>query len=529
MTKIVDAVVVGAGFAGLYMLHRLREAGLCSRVFEAGAEVGGTWYWNRYPGARCDVESVDYCYSFDESIQQEWVWSERYPTQPELLRYINFVADRLNLKEGITFNTRVTSARFIEAKDSWIVETSTGEVIETRFVIMASGNLSAAKAPGFPGLDDFAGDLLHTNNWPDDVDLAGKTVGIIGTGSTAVQAIPEIAAHAGRLVVFQRTPSFSIPARNRPLDEAELAKFKQNYVEHRIKSRETRTGVIFRSTGKTASELSAAECRAALEEQWEKGGADFPATFTDMMVNRDTNAIAANFVREKIAATVSDPTTAELLTPRDYPLGAKRICLDSNYYETFNRPNVSLIDVRSDPIERVLPGGLKTASSFYVLDVLVLATGFDAMTGPVMRVDIRGVGGVRIQEAWAAGPRTYLGLMTANFPNLFLVTGPGSPSVLTNMVAAIEQHVDWIAHCIKDLKAFGKTRIEPRPEAVEEWVNQVNGLAERTLFMEGNSWYLGANVPGKPRVFMPYLGGLDRYRAICEAEKEGDYANFALS
>ena len=525
--KAVDLVIVGAGFAGLYMLHRARQAGLTTRVFEAGDGVGGTWYWNRYPGARCDVESVDYCYSFDPQMQQEWSWTERFSAQPEILRYINWVADRLELRDGITLNSRVLSAEFDAAKDTWNVTTDTGETVRSRWVVLASGSLSAAKIPDIPGLADYRGTLLHTATWPvDGIDLTGKTVGVIGTGSSGIQAIPEIAKRAGHLTVFQRTPAFSIPARNHPLDPEKLAAFKTRYDEHRALTRKTRPGVIFRSTGKSAHEFDEAERTAAYEDQWRQGGADFPTTFTDLITDRSANDTAADFVREKIAATVKDPVVADALMPRDFPLGTKRICLDSDYYETFNRANVSLIDLRRDPLDRVTATGIKTRDREYPLDVLVLATGFDAMTGSIMRIDIKGVGGASLRDAWAAGPRTYLGLMSAGFPNLFMVTGPGSPSVLTNMVAAIEQHVDWIADCIAALREAEHSRIEPTEAAVDDWVAGLNKMAAATLFMQGDSWYLGANVPGKPRVFMPYLGGLDRYRTICDSVAAAGYEGF---
>ena len=528
-TMKTDVVVVGAGFAGLYMLHRLRQAGFESRVFEAGPDVGGTWYANRYPGARCDVQSVDYSYSFDEAIQHDWHWSERYATQPEILRYLNFVADRLDLRSGITFDTRVTAASFDAGADRWRVVTDTGEEVDARHLILAVGNLSAVKAPDIPGVDDFAGTLLHTSAWPaKGVDVSGKRVGVIGTGSTGVQVIPILAEDADHLTVFQRTPAFSVPARNRPMESGEYAAFKAGYAEHRAKARLTGSGSVLRATGKKAFEVDEAERHAAFSEQWEKGGMDFLATFKDLLVDREANDAAADFVRAAIGQTVKDPEVARSLMPSEYPIGAKRLCLNTDFYETFNRPNVTLVDLRRDPIDRIVAEGIRTRDAHHPLDVLVLATGFDAITGPILRIDIRGVDGTSIRDAWAAGPRTCLGIMAAGFPNLFFLAGPGSPSVLTNVVASIEQHVDWTANALVALRDRGSTRMEPRPEAVDAWVARVNGIAEATLFTQGASWYMGANVPGKPRVFMPYAGGLPSYRELCDTEAANDYPQFTL-
>lgn len=525
----IDVLVVGAGFGGLYALHKLRGQGLSVRVVEAGAGVGGTWYWNRYPGARCDVESLDYSFSFSD-LQQKWDWTERYATQPEILRYLEYVANRLDLKRSITFDTRVTAATWDVEAARWRVVTDTGEAIETRYLILATGSLSAAKAPDIEGAGDFGGLALNTSSWPPEgANVSGLRVGVIGTGSSAIQAIPMLAKQAHEVVVFQRTAAFTIPARNAPLDPAHVQAFKRRYDEHRRITRETRPGVIFRSTGKAAAELDPAAQRAALEDQWTKGGADFPNTFTDMILNDTSNAIGAEFVREKIREIVKDPTTAEALTPRGFPIASKRLCLDTDYYQTFNRPNVRLVDLQKDPIERITPSGVRLRGAFVELDALVFATGFDAMTGSMLRIDVRGKGGVTLREKWAAGPLTYLGLMVADFPNLFIVAGPGSPSVLTNMVASIEQHVEWIAKCLETLRSRNRTVIEADPVAERDWVARVNKLAASTLFMKGNSWYLGANVPGKPRVFMPYVGGLGEYRKICESIAEDDYKGFVFA
>jgi cyclohexanone monooxygenase len=523
----IDVLVVGAGFGGLYAVHTLRGAGFDVRAVEAGSGVGGTWYWNRYPGARCDVESLDYSFSLPD-LEQEWEWTERYATQPEILRYLDHVADRLDLRRSITFNTRVTAATWHAGAAHWHVTTDTGRSMIARHVILATGSLSAAKEPDIPGAGNFQGKALITSSWPKEgVDVAGLRVGVIGTGSSAVQAIPVLAREAAELIVFQRTPGFSIPARNRKLDPDHVAAFKARYQEHRQSTRATRPGVHFRSTGKMASELDGAAQRAALEDQWEKGGADFANTFTDLFLDEGANAVAADFVREKIRATVKDPATAEALIPKGYPIASKRLCLDSDYYETFNRPNVRLVDISMTPIDRIVADGVRTSRELFLLDILVFATGFDAMTGSMLRIHVQGIDGVTLREKWAAGPLTYLGLMVAGFPNLFIVAGPGSPSVLTNMVASVEQHVEWITQCLIELRANAQQRIEADPQAETEWVARVNKLAAATLFMKGNSWYLGANVPGKPRVFMPYVGGLGEYREICAKVAEEGYRGFA--
>ncbi len=521
----VDCVVVGAGFGGLYMLHELRKAGFSVQGFERGSGVGGTWFWNRYPGARCDVESFDYSYSFDSALEQEWDWSERFATQPEILRYLEHVADRFDLRPLIAFDTEVAAADWSEAAGRWQVKTSAGEW-SARYLILATGSLSAAKAPDIAGLGDFAGQTVSTANWPEDgVDFANKRVGVIGTGSSGIQAIPLIAAQAEHLTVFQRTPSFTVPARNAPLAPDQIATRKAAYRDHRATVRQTAPGVIFRMTGKSAHELADVDRTAAYEDAWTHGGAGFAQVFNDLILDQTANATAADFVRAKIRETVADPETAASLTPGDYPIGSKRIAVDTDYYATFNRPNVTLKDLRKDPLQRIVAQGVETAEGTTPLDVLVLATGFDAMTGSFLRIAITGTDDT-LAEKWSAGPRTYLGLMSAGFPNLFLIAGPGSPSVLTNMVLSIEQHVEWVRDCLIALRDRGETRIEPTREAEDQWVDRGNAMAARTLFMSGNSWYLGANVPGKPRVFMPFIGGVAVYRAICEKVVANDYAGF---
>lgn len=524
-----DAVIVGAGFAGLYMLHRLRGLGLSVRVYEAGSGVGGTWYWNRYPGARCDVESMEYSFSFSDELQQEWNWIERYPSQPEILRYVNHVADRFDLRRDIQFDTRVTSAVFDEVTNHWTIQTAAGERISAMFCIMATGCLSTAQVPAFPGLDSFGGKWYHTGHWPHEgVDFTGQQVGIIGTGSSAIQSIPMIAQQAAHLYVFQRTPNFSVPAHNGPLDPEYERELKANYAEQRRLARESRTGIVIPPGDKSALEVSAAERQQQYEARWNRGGFGFVAAFTDLITNKEANDTAVEFFHTKIREIVHDPEVAEMLSPKDYPVGTKRMCVDTNYYATFNRDNVTLIDLRRTSIEAITSQGLRTQNQEYKLDSLVFATGFDAMTGALNSIEIRGRAGNLLKQKWAAGPRTYLGLATAGFPNLFLITGPGSPSVLSNMMVSIEQHVDWIADCIAYLQAHDLKGIEAEVEAEEGWVAHVNEVANLTLFPKANSWYMGANVPGKTRIFMPYIGGVGAYRQKCDEVAARGYEGFTL-
>ena len=519
-TKFLDAVIVGAGFSGMYMLHRLRGLGLTSKVIEVASGVGGTWYWNRYPGSRCDIESVVYSYSFSEELEQDWTWSSRYATQPELLRYSEHVADRFDLRRDIQFETRVTEAVFDEAANLWTLTTDRGERLTARYCIMATGCLSAPRRPDFKGLDSFEGDWYHTGYWPHEgVDFSGKRVGIIGTGSSAVQAIPIIAGQAAHLTVFQRTPNFSIPAWDRPLDEDTVRKQKAHYPEIRAKARMSTGGDIYDTHEKPALEVSPEERQREFERRWNDGAFNFMATFPDLLSDQQANDLAAEFVRKKIRERVNDPAVAELLCPKDHPFGTKRLCADTDYYETYNRENVTLIDVRSAPIEEITPTGLRTSEAAYEFDALVFATGFDAMTGALLDIDIVGRGGLSLREKWADGPRTYLGLAMA---------GPGSPSVLSNMMVSIEQHVDWVVDCIGYLGERQLRTIEPTVEAEDEWVEHVNEVADSTLYPLANSWYMGANIPGKPRVFTPYVGGVGSYRITCDEVAAKGYEGFAL-
>src|SRR2546428_509378 len=500
--------IVGAGFAGLYMPHRLRQLGLSARVFEAGDGVGGTWYWNRYPGARCDVESMDYSYSFSDELQQEWKWSERYASQPEILTYINHVADRFDLRRDIQVGTRVTAAIFDEAGRRWTVTTDRGDRVSARFCIMATGCLSTAQVPGFPGRESFRGATYHSGRWPHEgVDFSGQRVGVIGTGSSAIQSIPIIAAEAAHLFVFQRTPNFSVPAHNAPLDPDFERQVKASYADFRRQARESRVGFVVERSEASAMAVTPEERRREYEKRWSRGGLGFTATYVDLLLNKDANDTAAEFCRAKIRAVVRDPVVADVLLPTDYPVGTKRMCVDTGYYETFNRDNVTLVDIRRAPIEAITQDGLRTREAAYVLDSIVFATGFDAMTGALLSIDIRGRAGRRLNEARSEGPRTYLGLTVAGFPNLFAITGPGSPSVLSNMIVSIEQHVDWIADCLTYLREHERAAIDATVEAEDAWVAHVNEVGHMTLYPRANSWYMGANVPGQPRIFMPCLDG----------------------
>ena len=524
-----DAVVVGAGFAGLYMLHRLREAGFRVRVFEAGAGVGGTWYWNRYPGARCDVESMEYSYSFCEELQQQWEWTERYAGQPEILRYANHVADRFDLRRDIAFDTRVTEAVFDETTNVWHVATDTGERVAAAFCIMATGCLSSANLPNFDGLDSFS-ETYHTGRWPHaNVDFSGKRVGIVGTGSSAIQAIPIIARQAAHLTVFQRTPNYSIPARNTSIDAELVREIKAEYPAFRARNYKMPAGFGTRIPQNDAPALAddPPSRNANYNERWQRGGFGFLSAYNDLLTNRDANQTAAEFVRQRIRETVKDPAVADLLCP-DNVIGCKRPCLDTGYFETYNRPNVSLVDVRSQPIERITSSGIVVGGKEHAVDCIVFATGFDAMTGAVLNIDIRGRGAVPLKEKWAAGPRTYLGLGTAGFPNLFLISGPGSPSVLTNMLCSIEQHVNWISDCLTHLRQHRLAAIEATPAAQDAWVEHVNAVADTTLYPTCNSWYLGKNIPGKPQVFMPLIG-FPPYVEKCDAVAANGYEGFELT
>ncbi|MEX0958303.1 MAG: NAD(P)/FAD-dependent oxidoreductase [Burkholderiales bacterium] len=527
-----DALIIGAGFSGLYQLHCLRNRlGLSAQVLEAGEGVGGTWYWNRYPGARCDSESHSYCYSFSDELMREWEWSERYPGPPEILRYLNHVADRFDLKRDIRFNTRASAAHYDAKTNLWRVRTEAGETFTAQFLITAVGCLSSANVPDIPGLENFRGRWYHTGQWPHEgVDFTGKRVGQIGTGSTGIQSAPVIAETAAHLTVFQRTANYSVPARNGPLTAEFKRWMKKNTAEIRRVMHATVNGHPFEISETSALAVSPQERHALYEKAWETGGLRFRATFRDLVTDNAANATASEFLKAKIRQIVKDPETAEKLANIDHPYAAKRPPIDTDYFETFNRENVALVDVRADPIEEITPRGIRTRTAEYPLDIIVFATGFDAMTGTLLRMDIRGRDGLSLQQAWEAGPKNYLGLQVPGFPNLFTVTGPGSPSVLCNMPVAIEQHVEWITDCIDHMRKHGLTRIEPTEEATQHWIAEVNRAADATVLPQAkHSWYLGANIPGKPRMFMPYAGGMAHYRKICADVAAKNYQGFVLS
>ncbi|WP_431230786.1 flavin-containing monooxygenase [Paenarthrobacter nicotinovorans] len=526
--EVRDVVIIGAGFAGIYLVHKLRDGlGLDVAVFERGDGVGGTWYWNRYPGARCDVESMFYCYSFDEKLQEEWEWTERYPAQPEILRYANHVADRYDVRRSMVFSTAVTRASYDELTQLWCIQTDDGVTTQARYLITAVGCLSVPTKPMLTGLEDFRGELYYTGEWPHSpVNFAGKRVAVVGTGSSGIQAIPVIAEQAESLTVFQRTATFSAPARNRPLTAEEQAHTRENYRSLRESARHTRIGMVSEQPIGAGEDVDQTQLRTELERRWWRNGLAITGTLQDTLTSLESNGIIAQFVRDKIHEIVDDPAVARLLEPHDYPIGTKRLAIDTNYYASFNRPNVSLVSIRQTPIETFTKDGLIVAGREYEFDVVVLATGYDAMTGALEGIEITGVGGHTLKSAWAEGPKTYLGLSVHGFPNMFTITGPGSPSVMSNMIVSIEQHVEWTTNYIAYLDTNGIRASHPSVEAQEQWVETVNHLAEATLFPSAASWYMGANVPGKPRVFMPYLGGVGTYRALCDEIAASGYTGF---
>ncbi|MEZ5375001.1 MAG: alpha/beta hydrolase fold domain-containing protein [Acidimicrobiales bacterium] len=525
-----DVVVVGAGMAGLYLLYRLRKEGFSARCLETADDVGGTWYWNRYPGARCDIQSIDYSYSFDPELETEWTWSERYATQPEILRYLQFVADKHDLRRDIEFETRVESARWDDDTKRWILATSKGTEVSCKHYVMATGCLSLPKEPDIEGAKDFAGEVYFTNRWPHEgVDFTGKRVGVIGTGSSGIQSIPIIAAQADQLTIFQRTPNFSIPAHNGPVKPEKKAALEADRDAYREAQKWSRGGWTQEPVEIGAMMVSEEERNASFEAAWEAGELGISGIFNDLLTNPTSNEAIAEFVRNKIRATVNDPEVAEALCPKDYPFATKRLCLDTNYYETFNRDNVELVDLRKHPISTITATGIETDNATYEFDAIVFATGFDAMTGAIVAVDIEGRDGLKLADKWSAGPKTYLGLTAVGFPNFYMITGPGSPSVLSNMVVSIEQHVDWVTDTIVKMRADGYDTIEPTEQAEEGWGLHVNDCANITLFPQANSWYMGANVPGKPRMFLPYIGGVDTYRQICNDVVDNGYMGFEFT
>jgi len=526
----LDVIIVGAGFSGLYMLYKMRKMNLKALIIERASDAGGTWFWNRYPGARCDIESIEYSYSFSDELQQEWNWSNRYSDQSEILDYVNYVVKKFNLKENIVFNTSVKSATFDENLKNWIVETDS-KSYSSKFCVMATGTLSSIKQPNFDGLENFKGDWYVTGEWPHEkLDFTSKKVAIIGTGSSAVQSIPVIAEEAKNLTVFQRSPNYTIPANNRPLTEKELSNAKSSYDQIREKAKYTRAGIGYNQfEERKLLDLSSEEIKKELNNRWKIGGQEiFTAGFTDVGVNVEANKIVADFVKSKIKEIVKDPNVAELLSPED-AIGCKRLCADTNYFETYNRENVELIDLNSNPIKSITENGILTKNKEFKFDTIIFATGFDAMTGALQAIDITGKNGKKLKQVWKDGPKSFLGLLINGFPNLFTVTGPGSPSVLTNMMVAIEQHVEWISNCINFLSKSNLNEVEADELFQIEWMDHIEEVAKNTLRYTCNSWYVGANVPGKKRVFMPYAGGFGKYREKCDEIAENNYSILRIS
>jgi len=529
--SILDAVVVGAGFGGLYAIKSLRDAGFRVQAFEAGDGVGGTWYWNRYPGARVDLECWDYSYSFDPKLQDEWDWPERYPTSAELMKYLNHVAERYDLKRHIKFKVKVVSASFDEKESVWDIHTSDGATVRSRFFVPATGVLSVPKPPEIPGLKDFQGASFHTGRWPHQpVDLSDKRVGVIGTGSSGVQVIQALAGKVKHLTVFQRTPVFVVPAKNHPMTPEMRARVRATYDERRIISRLTRFGIAVPMPSDSALDATQQERQKKYENAWENSQLlGFRMCFGDILSNQEANETVAEFIRGKIRETVKDPATAQKLLPYGFPFGTKRPCLGDTYYDLFNRDDVTLVALKDTPIERIVANGVVTTEGMHELDCLVYATGYDALTGALTSIDVRGLNGRKLNDKWEGGAKAYLGLVTSGFPNLFTVTGPGSPGPLANMSMSIEQHVEWITRCMVYLRDHGIDRIDADPQAEHDWMEHVQEVVSRTLYLKANSWYLGANVPGKPQVFLPYLGGHGNYRKKCDDVAAAGYEGFVLS
>ena len=527
MMKNVDVVVVGAGFSGLYLLYRLRKAGFSTRVFERGGGVGGTWYWNRYPGARCDVESLQYSYSFDEQLQQDWHWPEKFSAQPDILAYANYVADRFDLKKDIEFNVEVKGSWFDENSNRWKITTNTEEEINSQYFIMATGCISTTQIPNIKGLSDYIGNTFHTGDWPhEEVDFSGQSIAVIGTGSSGIQSIPVLAKQAKKLTVFQRTPNYSIPSQNEPMTKKYERSWKDVYSERRKEMRYSAHGSLKDLNDVPALSVDEDQRQELYTKRWAIGGTGFLGSFNDLLTNADANYTAAEYVRQQIKRVVNDKETAEILCPRSYPIGTKRICIDTGYFETYNRENVKLVDISKKPIQRLVADGIVVDDQLHPFDSIIFATGFDAMTGSIFNVDIKGRDGLALKDKWNAGPKTYLGLMSVSFPNLFMITGPGSPSVKSNMIMSIEQHVDLVTETLLTMRSKGLSVVEPELEAENKWVDHVQEVANKTLFPQANSWYMGANIPGKPRLFMPYIGGVGAYRQICEEIVANNYRGF---
>lgn len=526
----LDVLVVGAGFGGLYATYAARQAGMTVVCLESGSDIGGTWYFNRYPGARCDVESVDYSYSFDEQLQQEWQWSERYATQPEILAYIHHVAERFDLRRSIRLNTTVTAAHFDEAQSRWWIRTESGDEYRARYVVFATGSLSVPHRPDIPGFDTFSGEILYTAQWPEvEPDFTGRRVAVIGTGSSGIQSVPIIAQDAAQLTVFQRTPNYSVPVPNRSFTEDDQARIQAEYPERRAQSRVSGGGSPHRPYPKRAVDCEPEERRRVLEDAWHSGGVLFSKAFPDQFTDIQANDYAREFAEDKIRQTVQDPKRAEQLIPTDHPIGTKRICTDDGYYETFNRENVDLVDLRAEPMREVTENGIATSEGFHEFDTIVLATGFDALTGALNRIDLRGQDQIRIQDAWQRGPQTYLGMVVPEFPNMFLINGPGSTGVLANMVMHAEVQVDWIMRLVLWARDQGYSQVGARPDVAEKWTSHVAEIAASTLFARAQSWYTGANIDGKPNQFMLYAAGLGKYTEVCTEVESSAYEGLVFT
>jgi cation diffusion facilitator CzcD-associated flavoprotein CzcO len=528
-SEILDAVIVGAGFSGLYSIYRLREQGLRVQAIERGNDVGGTWYWNKYPGARCDIESIYYSFSFSDELQKSWRWTRRYAAQPEILAYLNHVADRFSLRENITFGTTVTSAHFDEESDVWVVTTDAGDSLRARHLVLGSGQLSVPSVPDFPGIERFAGEVFQTSLWPDSIDFDGKKVGIVGTGSSCIQSAPHIAEEAEHLYVFQRTPQFAIPAWNREYSEKEIAEVHETYTHIREEARKTIGGIPFALPDHAAAEATPERRNEWLQKAWERGGYLMIASYPDVLFSEQTNSIVGDWVKDKLRARIDDPELAEKLMPQ-YPFAAKRLCVDTNYFEIYNRDNVTLVDLRESGIREFDENGIIcTDGSRVDLDMVVLATGFDAGTGPLFAIDIRGRAGVSLREKWSDGFTNYLGISVEGFPNMYIVNGPGSPSALYNMIPALEFHIDWIGDTIAYLDARGFATIEPKADAATEWTRKVDEIAATTVYPKVKSWYMGDNIEGKVRAFMFYAGGGPSYFEAVNNDKASGYAGFELT
>ncbi len=525
----LDALVIGMGFGGMCMLHSAREMGLDVHAIEAGDEVGGTWYWNRYPGARCDVMSIDYSYSFVNELQQEWTWSEKFAAQPEIFAYARFVADKLDLRKDVSFGTRAKSVAYDDARRLWVIETEQGQIFEVIYCIMATGPLSIPKGIDIPGRESFEGEIYLSGRWPHHkVDFSGKKVGIIGTGSTGIQAVPVVAEEAAHLTVFQRTPSFTIPMRNHKLSPEYMAQVKAHYPRLRTIARSTHTGGVRPVSTRPMFSVTRDETQRLLEDGWNEGGQAIFGLFSDLLYDQETNDVVAEFVRGKIKEVVKDAHTAEVLTPHGYPIFSRRPCLDTNYYETFNRDNVTLVDCINEPILEITEKGIRTGEREIPLDIIIGATGYDGLTGAMMAVDIKGRGGRSLREKWAGGARSYLGLMMEGFPNLFMIAGANGPSALANFVILNEENADWIIRCIKYLRLHDYASIEPTAAAEEEYMTLLTEIAARSLIPKAESWYVGANIPGKARFFPIFAGGFSKYVEMCKDAASKDYAGFVL-